>query len=121
MCQKENEQDELNGRRSDADVEQLKRDVEALRLQAVAIQATLDTIKDALVGNGGPGVRTLVDDMALLVEKMGRLFEDSHRQGRLQAEVIESLLQKLQLEKILVDVLAVWQAHSLAQTLGTIE
>lgn len=100
---------ETSGRYSDSEIERLTAENEAMRAQIAEIKDMVSEIRNVLLGNG-TGIHHLV-------EQLGRCLETMHRQGQLQAQVIESLLSKLQLEKILVDVLAVWQAHSVAQAL----
>jgi len=79
-------------RRSDSDIEELKKQILALQKQNAEIQTAVNMMTKIIMGNGGPGLREALagmqetratqDRLSGIVEALGRLFENLHHQGQ---------------------------------------
>jgi len=84
---------------------------------AKKMDAKLDEIRRALIGNSGPGAIDILAGLTATVESMGRIIETLHREGHLKNEVIESLVPKLSMEKTWQSVALMWQSYAIKVSL----
>jgi hypothetical protein len=66
-----------------------------LREAVDGVQATLDDVKRALLGNSEMGLTDLVDRLVDTVESLGRIFERLHREGQQKDIALAELTDKL--------------------------
>jgi hypothetical protein len=102
--------DEADGRYSDAEKKRLEQEIAELRMQLEEVKTMVAELSKLLKGNNDADIRELIDHLVAVVEGLGRTIETLHRQCQLQADMIECLVQKSQLEKILLDVSQAWQS-----------
>ena len=119
MCDKDQvTQQQETERRSDVELEDLQRQIDALQAQIDIVQVSLDKILAAIVGNGG--VSTL-DKLTSLIEKLGVLFETLHYQSQQKTEVLEKISDQVGLDKSWREVARMWQALVVAQAIAAQE
>jgi hypothetical protein len=106
-------------RRNESAIRELREQIAALQKQNAEIKAAIDAMTKVIMGNGGPGlgqalldmqgVREMLDSLSAVVEGMGRLFEQLHRQGQEKDTLLSGVIDQVSMAQAWREVAQMWQ------------
>jgi hypothetical protein len=94
---------------------EVERSNEQILAEVAELRATVGEIRDILVGDNGKGIVDIVTSLGVVVEQLGRLYENAHRDGQLKNEVMDRLVDKLAVEKVALTLVKIYQAILVGQ------